>query len=125
MLEIKGNEERIDETIETITMSKGMFMHLNFVNAARQYTADSFIKCRTPIDVAYTIRVLKEETQWGEDRLMEFIELFNVPRKELSEDADDYEEYEYWEEERNRDCNGIGNECIERFNDFCAAFKMT
>ena len=125
MLEIKGNEERIDETIETITMSKGMFMHLNFVNAARQYTADSFIKCRTPIDVAYTIRVLKEETQWGEDRLMEFIELFNVPRRELSFDADDYEEYEYWEEERNRDCNGIGNECIERFNDFCAAFKMT
>lgn len=122
MLEIKGNEKRIDETIEEITMAKNGFVHLNFVNAARHYTADSFIKCRTPIDVAYTVEILNEF--WGIERTMEFIELFNVPRKELSFDADDYEEYEYWEEERNRDCNGIGNECLERFNDFCAAFKM-
>ena len=122
MLEIKGNENRIDETIEEITMAKNMFMHLNFVNAARHYTADSFIKVRQPMDVAYTVNILNDF--WGEERTMQFIALFNVPRKELSFDADDYEEYEYWEEERNRDCNGIGNECLERFNDFCASFKM-
>ena len=122
MLTIIDNEERIDETIEEITMTKNCMMHLNFVNAARHYTADSFIKVRTPMDVAYTVNILNDF--WGEEMTMQFIAMFNKPQKELSFDADDYEESMYWEEERNRDCNGVGDECLERFNDFCASFKM-
>lgn len=128
MLEIKGNEERIDDTIEEITMKKNAFMHLNFVNAARHYTADSFIKCRTPIDVAYTVGILNEF--WGIERTMEFIEMFEPPRTEHVCDDDsldvgiNYDYCEACEEERDYDCNNISNKAIERFNDFCAAFKM-
>tara|TARA_R100000482_G_C5131245_1_gene152094 strand:- start:458 stop:1045 length:588 start_codon:yes stop_codon:yes gene_type:complete len=128
MLEIKGNEERIDETIEEITMEKNMFMHLNFVNAARHYTAGSFIKVRQPMDTAYTVNILNKF--WGEEMTMQFIAMFEPPRTEHVCDDDsldvgiNYDYCEACEEERDYDCNNISNKALEFFADFCAAFKM-
>jgi hypothetical protein len=129
MLNIKGNEQRIDETIKQVRMIKTGFVHLNFLNAARCYDTGSFIKCRTPIDVAYTVSILNEF--WGENTTMHFIELFEPAQLEhwcMDETLDagiNYDYCEACEEERNYDCNGISDKAIERFSDFCAAFKMT
>lgn len=128
MMTIIDNEERIDETIEKITMAKNMFMHLNYVNAARHYTAGSFIKVRQPMDTAYTVNILNDF--WGEEMTMQFIAMFEPPRTEHVCDDEsldvgiNYDYCEACEEERDYDCNNISNKALENFADFCASFKM-
>ena len=123
--QIQTNEARIDEALDTITMSKDGWVHINMFNIQRRYRADDFVMVVLPETIAEAVMQLRKADIRGE-RLTRFIELF-TPKKytgysRYDDREDDDEDYWRWYDE----CDNNGNhpDTLKRFYDFCTAFKM-
>lgn len=128
MITIKGNEERIDEAIEELTMSSRQWVHMNMLNHNRQWTHNTVVKSASAMNVASAIQALNDA--WGERNTERFIHLFRedeVPHECEAEDFYDYDDYycEGCQQENKQDARGMSDRAMERFYDFCNAFSMT
>ncbi len=123
--QIQTNEARIDEALDTITMSKDGWVHINLFNIQRRYRADDFVMVALPETIAEAVMQLRKVGIQGE-RLTRFIELF-TPKKyagyDRYDDRDDDDE-DYWDWYRATDNDGTHPDALKRFYDFCTAFKM-
>lgn len=123
--EIQTNEARIDEALDTITMSKEGWVHINLFNHQRRYRASDFIMVALPETIAEAIMQLRKMDIQGE-RLTRFIGLF-TPKEYAGyhryDDRDDNDEA-YWDWYNECDNNGNHPDTLKRFYDFCTGFKM-
>jgi hypothetical protein len=123
--QIQTNEARIDEALDTITMSKDGWVHINLFNIQRRYRADDFVMIALPDNIADAVMQLRTMEIEGQ-RMQDFIELF-TPKKYADyhryDDRDDDDEA-YWEWHSACDANGTHPDALKRFYDFCTAFKM-
>lgn len=123
--QIMNNEARIDEALDTITMSKDGWVHINLFNIQRQYTAGDFVSVVLPDNIADGVMQLRKMGIQGQ-RMKDFIELF-TPKKYADynryDDRDDDDE-DYWEWYYAADNSGTHPDTLNRFYDFCTAFKM-
>lgn len=128
MITIEGNEERIDEAIEELTMSSLGYVHMNMLNHNRQWTHNTVVKSASAMNVASAIQALNDA--WGERNTERFIHLFRedkVPHECEAEDFYDYDDdyCEGCQQENKQDARGMSDRAMERFYDFCNAFDMT
>lgn len=123
--QIVNNEARIDEALDTITMSKEGWVHINLFNHQRRFRANDFVMVALPETIAEAVIQLRKVGIQGE-RLTRFIELF-TPKKyagyDRYDERDDDDE-DYWDWYRATDNNGTHPDTLKRFYDFCTAFKM-
>ena len=94
--QIVNNEARIDEALDTITMSKEGWVHINLFNHQRRFRANDFVMVALPETIAEAVIQLRKVGIQGE-RLTRFIELF-TPKKYAGYDRyderdDDDEDY--------------------------------
>tara|TARA_R100001463_G_scaffold76199_7_gene130284 strand:- start:12672 stop:13256 length:585 start_codon:yes stop_codon:yes gene_type:complete len=123
--EIQTNEARIDEALDTITMSKDGWVHINLFNIQRRYRTDDYIMVSLPETIAEAVMQLRKMDIRGE-RLTRFIELFEPTiyadyNRYDNRDADDTLYWDWYDESDN---NGTHPDTLNQFYDFCTAFKM-
>ena len=123
--EIQKHEARIDETLDTITMSKDGWVHINMFRIQRTYRAGDFIMVALPENITDAVTQLRTMGIQGQ-RLTRFIELF-TPKKYANYhryDDNDDNDTDYWDWYNECDGNGTHPDTLKRFYDFCTAFKM-
>ena len=123
--QIMNNEARIDEALDTITMSKDGWVHINLFNIQRRYRAGDFVTVALPENIAEAVMQLRTMGIEGQ-RMQDFIELFTPKRYadyHYYDDRDDDDE-DYWNWHNACDANGTHPDALKRFYDFCTAFKM-
>lgn len=122
--EIENNEARIDEALDTITMDKSGWVHINLFNHQRLFRAGDFVMTALPDNITDAVMQLRKVGIQG-DRLTRFIGLFE-PKKYAGysrwDDRDEDDE-DYWDWYRACDANGTHPDTLKRFYDFCTAFK--
>lgn len=123
--QIMNNEARIDEALDTITMDKSGWTHINLFNIQRRYRAGDFMMIALPETIASAVMQLHTMGIEGQ-RMQDFIELF-TPKKYADycryDDRDDDDE-DYWDWYYATDNGGTHPDTLKRFYDFCTAFRM-
>lgn len=135
--QIETNKERIDETLDTITMSKAGWVHINMFNHQRDMNAGTYVKASVPAMVAPVVTKLDE--MLGSSNLVKLIELCRHPKhKKFYEDWEDelcicekIEEEEDWDRvcsrckwDRESDTCGMHDLDIQRFYDLCVGIHQ-